>query len=36
VEDDGVGIAPADFREDGGLGRLHCKCHSVAAIVACH
>ncbi|KAK3304675.1 uncharacterized protein B0T15DRAFT_568435 [Chaetomium strumarium] len=23
VEDNGVGIAPADFREDGGLGRLH-------------
>jgi DNA mismatch repair protein MLH3 len=24
VEDDGLGIAPAEFREDGGLGKLHC------------
>jgi DNA mismatch repair protein MLH3 len=25
VEDNGLGIAPAEFRELGGLGRLHCK-----------
>lgn len=25
AEDNGVGIAPAGFREDGGLGQLHCK-----------
>ena len=25
VEDDGGGIAPAEFREDGGLGKLHCS-----------
>lgn len=24
VEDDGDGIAPESFREDGGLGKLHC------------
>jgi DNA mismatch repair protein MLH3 len=24
VEDDGLGIAPDSFREDGGLGKLHC------------
>ena len=26
VEDNGSGIPPADFRADGGLGKLHCKC----------
>lgn len=26
VEDNGSGIAPASFREDGGLGKLHRKC----------
>jgi DNA mismatch repair protein MLH3 len=26
VEDNGIGIAPASFGEDGGLGRLHCEC----------
>jgi DNA mismatch repair protein MLH3 len=25
VEDDGAGIPPTEFREDGGLGRLHCQ-----------
>lgn len=24
VEDDGVGIAPLEFREEGGLGKLYC------------
>ncbi|UPX17151.1 DNA mismatch repair protein [Ascochyta rabiei] len=24
VEDDGLGLAPAEFREDGGLGKLYC------------
>jgi DNA mismatch repair protein MLH3 len=24
VEDDGLGILPAEFREDGGLGKLYC------------
>ena len=24
VEDNGLGIPPADFKEDGGLGKLHC------------
>lgn len=24
VEDNGLGIAPASFQEDGGLGELHC------------
>ncbi|KAJ4347582.1 DNA mismatch repair protein [Ascochyta clinopodiicola] len=24
IEDDGLGIAPAEFREDGGLGKLYC------------
>jgi DNA mismatch repair protein MLH3 len=26
VEDNGLGIAPAEFQENGGLGRLYCKC----------
>ena len=26
VEDDGLGIAPAEFHEAGGLGKLHCEC----------
>ena len=26
VEDDGVGITPANFHEGGGLGDLHCMC----------
>jgi DNA mismatch repair protein MLH3 len=25
VEDNGLGIAPAEFLEKGGLGKLHCK-----------
>ena len=25
VEDDGLGILPAEFREGGGLGKLHCE-----------
>lgn len=25
VEDDGDGIQPCDFREEGGLGKPHCK-----------
>jgi DNA mismatch repair protein MLH3 len=25
VEDDGVGIPPDDFAEDGGLGKLYCE-----------
>jgi DNA mismatch repair protein MLH3 len=25
VEDDGLGISPHEFREDGGLGKLYCK-----------
>jgi DNA mismatch repair protein MLH3 len=25
VEDNGIGIAPASFQGDGGLGRLHCE-----------
>jgi DNA mismatch repair protein MLH3 len=24
IEDDGAGISPAEFREDGGLGKMHC------------
>lgn len=24
VEDNGLGIAPSEFREDGGLGKLYC------------
>jgi DNA mismatch repair protein MLH3 len=27
VEDDGLGIAPAEFREGGGLGKLYCRSH---------
>jgi DNA mismatch repair protein MLH3 len=27
VEDNGLGIAPAEFLVNGGLARLHCKCH---------
>jgi len=26
VEDDGVGIGPLEFTEDGGLGKPHCEC----------
>lgn len=26
VEDNGIGIPPSEFREDGGLGQLHCMC----------
>lgn len=26
VEDDGLGIAPSEFREDGGLGKLYSMC----------
>jgi DNA mismatch repair protein MLH3 len=26
VEDNGLGIVPASFQEDGGLGKLHCEC----------
>ena len=26
VEDNGLGIAPAEFLESGGLGKLHCMC----------
>ena len=26
IEDDGLGIPPLDFQEDGGLGKLYCKC----------
>ena len=26
VEDDGLGITPAEFAEDGGLGKLYCMC----------
>jgi len=29
VEDDGLGIAPAEFLESGGLGKLHCMWRSV-------
>jgi DNA mismatch repair protein MLH3 len=25
VEDDGLGIPPAEFEPDGGLGKLHCE-----------
>ncbi len=25
VEDDGLGIQPAEFQPNGGLGKLHCK-----------
>lgn len=25
VEDNGAGIPPSEFRDDGGLGQLHCK-----------
>ena len=25
VEDNGLGIPPSDFQENGGLGKLHCK-----------
>lgn len=26
VNDNGLGIAPAEFHETGGLGKLHCEC----------
>jgi DNA mismatch repair protein MLH3 len=26
VEDDGLGISPLEFREEGGLGKLYCMC----------
>lgn len=26
VEDNGVGIPPSEFQDDGGLGHLHCMC----------
>lgn len=35
VEDNGSGIAPASFRDDGGLGNLHCKCICPARARAC-
>lgn len=25
IEDNGLGIAPSEFREDGGLGKLYCR-----------
>jgi DNA mismatch repair protein MLH3 len=25
IEDNGLGIPPSDFQEDGGLGKLHCE-----------
>lgn len=28
VEDDGLGIAPNEFREEGGLGKLYCSWNS--------
>jgi hypothetical protein len=29
VEDDGAGILPDEFGEDGGLGRYHCACSPI-------
>lgn len=29
VEDDGVGIGPLEFAEDGGLGKPHCECWQI-------
>lgn len=26
TEDNGIGIPPSEFKEDGGLGQLHCRC----------
>lgn len=26
AEDNGIGIPPSEFQEDGGLGQLHCRC----------
>jgi DNA mismatch repair protein MLH3 len=26
VEDDGLGISPLEFREEGGLGKRYCRC----------
>ena len=26
VEDDGLGVSPLEFREEGGLGKLYCMC----------
>jgi DNA mismatch repair protein MLH3 len=28
IEDNGLGISPADFKEQGGLGKLHCMLRS--------
>jgi DNA mismatch repair protein MLH3 len=36
VEDNGIGIEPADFQEGGGLGNLHCKPSRVPAIQSYH
>ncbi|KAF2025476.1 hypothetical protein EK21DRAFT_76356 [Setomelanomma holmii] len=38
VEDDGLGIAPPEFREDGGLGKLYCtsKHHAHEALLGCN
>lgn len=27
IEDNGLGIAPAEFRQNGGLGRMYCEGH---------
>jgi DNA mismatch repair protein MLH3 len=35
AEDDGDGIAPASFQEDGGLGKLYCECACWWCIVGC-
>jgi hypothetical protein len=34
VEDDGLGIAPTDFRADGGLGKLYCSSPNLYNIAA--
>jgi DNA mismatch repair protein MLH3 len=32
VEDNGLGIPPLEFREEGGLGKLYCQCLLVISI----
>jgi DNA mismatch repair protein MLH3 len=35
AEDNGVGIAPASFQDDGGLGKPYCECAYWWRIVGC-
>lgn len=36
IEDDGLGIEPTEFREDGGLGKLYCMCILCSKCVDLH